>query len=76
MQKLAITHMYAPLRVVLSSLLLLCAICGYLNCMYLALLIFQHLRLNPIHLGKTLLYFQTEQNKSLKKRALPSLPKP
>lgn len=38
----------------------------WLNCMYLALQIFKHLRLNPIHVGKTLLDFQKEQNKSLK----------
>lgn len=64
MLKLAITHMYTSLRVllvVLSSLLFLYVICGYLNCMYLALLIFQNLRLNPIHIGETLLDFQKEQ---------------
>lgn len=70
MLNLTIIYMYTTLRVllvVLSSLLLLYVICGYLNRMHLASLIFQHLRLNPVHVGKILLDFQKEQYKSLKK---------
>lgn len=63
--------MYTPLcvlLVILSSFSLLHVICGYLNCMYLSLLIFKHVRLNPSHIGKTVPDFQKEQYKSLKNK--------